>query len=240
MMIKKILLLIAFTSTFVCPASATNDYPAGDKKPIIPLIMKRLIAHLSPAEFTELTGRKLNLLEKLAYRQIRKKYTREMDNIGLMEAMDTLYMADGSIKTGIVLADAPGKLTYKTAGAAGLSQTNQQLVRKVRYADAVRAFTQKQDETALPYEKNASASLWLGLAAILSLFIPILNLLSPALAIAAIVTGIIGHSNIKKSNGTQKGKGRATAGIIMGGFYFLLLIVVIVIFVALISGGVGG
>ena len=50
--------------------------------------------------------------------------------------------------------------------------------------------------------------------------------------IAGLICSIIARSQIRKSNGTQGGEGKALAGIIISSVYLLLIIVIIVLVVA--------
>lgn len=47
-----------------------------------------------------------------------------------------------------------------------------------------------------------------------------------------VIFGLIGRSGIRKSNGTQKGGGLATAGLIIGGILLAICAVLIVVLIA--------
>lgn len=77
--------------------------------------------------------------------------------------------------------------------------------------------------TAAPTQQNNStgtAAMWLGIASIVLAFIPLLSIISPILAILAIVFGV----KAKK----QGAGGMATAGIVTGAIALVIFVIVII------------
>ena len=79
-----------------------------------------------------------------------------------------------------------------------------------------------QTATAVKNSGAAVASLVLGIIGLIFPFIPIIP------SIMAIIFGIVGIGQVNRSNGALKGKGMATAGIILGILAFAWIIVMII------------
>ncbi len=75
----------------------------------------------------------------------------------------------------------------------------------------------------------------LALVSLPLLFIQSVSFIALLTIIAAIITGAIAKGKIKKSGGTLKGKGWATAGFIMG-IVELALIILLIAFVLIVYG----
>jgi hypothetical protein len=74
----------------------------------------------------------------------------------------------------------------------------------------------------------AIISLAVGIAPILLIFIPYVNCLAFLCHLAAIILGIIALTQISKTGGVQGGKGKAIAGICLGGLWVVLVPVIII------------
>jgi hypothetical protein len=92
--------------------------------------------------------------------------------------------------------------------------------------------------TVAPNQTLAIVSICLGAASITVGWCCYIGVL---LGPAAIITGLIAKSNIKKDPQRNTGNGLALAGIIMGSLYFVGLVLIIVIYgLAAIGGALGG
>jgi hypothetical protein len=232
-MLKTIIALLISLS-FTLTAGAIGTPAKGDPKKNNNALVKRMVANLSPKDFTAITGKKLNFLTKLAYKKMRKQFRRELTAAGLQNDYDTLYLADGSIATGIILANTPEGIKYKATSdeESELKEIPAAQVKRISVAKSVTAAREGED---VPIEKNATASMWLGIFGFVSLFIPFVNVLSFFAIVASLIFGITALSKIKKSKGQLRGEGRAIAGIVLSGVYLLLLIVVVAL-IASIGG----
>ncbi len=76
----------------------------------------------------------------------------------------------------------------------------------------------------------AIASLSAGIIAFPWSCIPVLSLLGPVIAIAAIVMGIIAINQTKKTG--QQGRGMAIAGVVLGGVYIALAVIGVIVLIA--------
>jgi Flp pilus assembly pilin Flp len=77
----------------------------------------------------------------------------------------------------------------------------------------------------------ALVSLIVALAPIILIFIPYVNCIAFLCPIAAIILGIIGLTQVKKT--MQRGKGMAIGGIIIGAFWIILIPVILIAGVSL-------
>lgn len=77
----------------------------------------------------------------------------------------------------------------------------------------------------------AITAMVLGISGCCLVFLPYISLLSPLVAIAAIVTGAIGLSKAKR--GEAGGKGMAMTGLILGIVYFAIVILVVILVVTM-------
>lgn len=128
----------------------------------------------------------------------------------------------------------PGKIIYSLAPRDIEKLTGrkmslwQKLEWKILKNKVVKAF-KKGDELTEKQQKQATASLILGLASFLLLFVPYLALLSIPLAIFAIILGIKslkGNSNVK-----------GIIGVVAGGFTILLFLLAVALLAAFLAGG---
>jgi Domain of unknown function (DUF4190) len=189
-------------------------------------LVKRMVANLSPKDFTAVTGKKLNFLTKMAYKKMRRQFRKELSAAGLQNDFDTLYLADGGIVTGIILANTPTSIKYKATSdeESELKEITPALVKRISMAKSLSAV--RDDEDA-PIEKTATGAMWLGIFSFVGLFIPYFNILTVFSAIAALTLGITSLNKIKKSKGKLRGEGRAITGIVLGSVFILLLLALI-------------
>jgi Domain of unknown function (DUF4190) len=224
-MLKTIIALV-ISFSFTLTAGAIGTPAKGDPKKNAHALVKRMVANLSPKDFTAITGKKLNFFTRMAYKKMRRQFRRELTAAGLQNEYDTLYLADGTVATGIILSNTSAGIKYKTSTDedSELKEIAAARIDHIAMAKSVRAA--QEDEDA-PIEKSATTAMWLGIGSFVLLFIPYLNVLSIFGAIAALTLGIVSLNKIKKSKGKLRGEGRAIAGIVLGSaFLFLLLIAV--------------
>ncbi len=228
----KLLFAIIISLGFSLQSGAVGTPAKGDPKKNSNALVKRMVANLSPKDFTTLTGKKLNFFTKLAYKKMRRQFRRELTAAGLQNDFDTLYLADGSIVTGIVLANTPSGIQYKSSSDEE-SELKKITAAEVKHIAFSKSLTAARDDRDVPVEKNATASMWLGIFGFVSIFIPFVNILSFFAIVASLIFGIIGLNKIKKSNGRLRGEGRAITGIVLSGVYLLLVIVVLILIAGL-------
>ncbi len=236
-MLKTIFALL-ITLSFTLTAGAIGTPAKGDPKKKGNTLVKRMVANLSPKDFTAITGKKLNFLTKMAYKKMRRQFRRELTAAGIQNDYDTLYLADGSIATGIILSNTPTGIKYKSSSDedSELKEIAAAQVKRISVAKSVSAAREGED---VPIEKTATASMWLGIFGFVSLFIPFVNVLSFFAIVASLIFGITALNKIKKSKGKLRGEGRAITGIVLSGVYFLLLIVALVLIASLGNWGWG-
>lgn len=206
------------------------DQPAK-KQPVLhhlPVAMQRYIAALSPQEFSLLTGKKLNFIQKLGYKKLQKKCRKKLAAIDKANLYDTLYLTNGNFIPGIVLGISNDAIHYKTKSTEQLLQVKRSELSRIAMAPLAKDTTPGKEEKNIPIEKTATWSMITGISSIVLLFSP-LSLITPLAAVAALVLGIVAHQKIKKSNGKLRGQGRATAGIVLFGVYMLALAAIIVL-----------
>jgi Domain of unknown function (DUF4190) len=232
----KTILAVLLSLSFTFTAGAIGTPAKGDPKTKSNALVKRMVANLSPKDFTAITGKKLNFLTRIAYKKMRRQFRRELTAAGLQNDYDTLYLADGSIVTGIILANTPSGIKYKSSSDED-SELKELAVAQVNRISVAKSVTTAWEGEDVPIEKTATASMWLGIFGFVSIFIPFLNLLTFFAILASLILGITALNKIKKSNGKLRGEGRAIAGIVISGIYLLLLIVAIVLIVGLIGWG---
>jgi hypothetical protein len=222
----KLLLSIIASLCFTLQASAIGT-PAKDiPKKNNQLLAKRMLANLSPKDFTEITGKRLNFFTRIAYKKMQRKFRRELTAAGLQNEYDTLYLADGSMVTGIILANTPAGIKYKPASADD-SELQQISADRIHHVAMSKALAAAKDGEDVPIEKTATTAMWLGIGSFVGLFIPYLNILTLFSAIAALTLGIVALNKIKKSQGKLRGEGRAITGVVLGGVFILLLLALI-------------
>jgi hypothetical protein len=224
-MLKTIIALL-ITLSFTLTSGAIGTPAKGDPKKNNNALVKRMVANLSPKDFTAITGKRLNFITRLGYKKMRRQFRRELTAAGLQNDYDTLYLADGSIVTGIILANTAAGIKYKSSSDedSELKEIAAAQVKRIIVAKSVTAAREGED---VPIEKTATTAMWLGIFSFVGLFIPYLNVLTIFSAIAALTLGIVALNKIKKSKGKLRGEGRAITGIVLGGVFILLLLALI-------------
>jgi hypothetical protein len=223
-MLKTVTLLL-FALTFTFSAGAIGTPAKGDPKKNNNVLVKRMVANLSPKDFTAITGKKLNFFTRMAYKKMRRQFRRELTAAGLQNEYDTLYLANGTIETGIILANTPSGIKYKASSDED-SDLKEIAAAQIDHIAMAKSVKDASDEE-VPIEKTATGAMWLGIGSFVLLFIPVVNVISIFAAIAALVIGITALNKIKKSKGKLRGEGRAIAGIVLGGVFLLLLLALI-------------
>jgi Domain of unknown function (DUF4190) len=231
----KLLFSIIISLCFSLQSGAIGTPAKGDPKKYSNALVKRMVANLSPKDFTAITGKKLNFLTRIAYKKMRRQFRRELAAAGLQNDYDTLYLADGTIATGIILANTSAGIKYK-ATSDEESELKEITAAQVDHIAMVKSVTAAREGEDAPIEKTATGAMWLGIFSFVGLFIPYFNILTIFSAIAALTLGIVSLNKIKKSKGKLRGEGRAISGIVLGGVFILLLLALIV---ALSSWGWG-
>jgi Domain of unknown function (DUF4190) len=222
----KLIFSLIISLCFTLQSGAIGTPAKGDPKKKSNALVKRMVANLSPEDFTAITGKKLNFLTKMAYKKMRRKFRRELTAAGLQNDYDTLYLADGSIVTGIILANTPAGIKYKSSSAED-SELKEIAAAQVNRISVAKSLTAAREGEDVPIEKTATGAMWLGIFSFVGLFIPYLNVLTIFSAIAALTIGIVSLNKIKKSKGKLRGEGRAITGIVLGSVFILLLLVLI-------------
>jgi Domain of unknown function (DUF4190) len=225
----KLIFSVIISLCFSLQSAAIGTPGKGDPKKNSNALVKRMVANLSPKDFTSITGKKLNFLTRIAYKKMRRQFRKELTAAGLQNDYDTLYLADGSIVTGIILANTPAGIKYKATSdeESELKEIAPALVKRISVAKSMTAAREGED---VPIEKTATGAMWLGIFSFVGLFIPYLNVLTIFSAIAALTLGITSLNKIKKSKGKLRGEGRAITGIVLGGVFILLLLALIAAF----------
>lgn len=192
----------------------------------LPAAVQRFISCLSPKEFSALTGQKMGLFNRIGYHQLRKSCARALAARGWQNDCDTLYLADGRVVPAIVLQQRGNDIIYKTGAQTGLQNIPMGTVDHIAYSKWALADTGKVDKP--PFEKTATAAMWIGIGSFASLLLPFIGGFGAvAGAIVAGVMGITALGRIKKSHGKLRGRGRAWVGIGVGLLVLVLLIAAI-------------
>lgn len=192
----------------------------------LPIAAQRLVSCLSPQEFSTLTGQKMGLFNRIGYNKLRKRCARELVARGLQNDYDTLYLHDGRVLPGFVLQQKGNAIVYKDVAQAGLQNIRVDDVDHIGYSKMALADTGKVEKP--PFEKTATAAMWIGIGSVASLLLPFVGGFGAvAGAIIAGVMGITALGRIKKSNGKLRGKGRAWIGIGVGLLVLVALIAAI-------------
>jgi Domain of unknown function (DUF4190) len=229
----KLLLTITISLCFTLQLAAIGTPGKADPKKNNHALVKRMVANLSPKDFTTVTGKKLNFITKLAYKKMRRQFRKELTEAGMQNDYDTLYLANGNAVTGIILANTPAGIKYKSTSDedSELKEIAHAQVSRVALSKALTK-AREEDEDA-PIEKTATASMWLGIASYVFLFIPYVNIVSFFTMLAALVLGITSLSKIRKSKGKLRGEGRSITGIVLASVYLLLILIGIALLVSL-------
>lgn len=221
------------------------------RKPIEPKIVdnffaKRTIVYSSVSELESLIGTELSFPEKLLLKKIKRKYQKELRQNHLLEECDLITLTNGEDIKAIVLEVGASEIKYKKC--ENKNGPTYSIARSdvfiIRYANGTKDFFGKQEKkensssssqskadlaNEMQTDGFATASIaTAGTAFLLAMFVS--ALFGLILGPLAIIFAFISWKRIKKSKGAAKGKGLATAGLLIGAATLILSLVVALTF----------
>lgn len=203
---------------------------------------KRVIANMSIKEFELRMDKKLNFLEKLSFKKIKRQYTKDLRKKNLLDECDIITFKNGEEVKAIVTEVGTSEVKYKKCDNKNgpIYSVKKSEVFMIKYANGSKDFfgnqvasaqesnnsvdskeaTDKTDGAAIGAFATGLVGLLIGLFA--SAIIGII------FGLAAIVLANFADDNIKKSKGKSKGKGLAIIGAILGLIVVVASIIVLV------------
>ncbi len=212
------------------------------------LIIAILLAacHRPPFSAYPVSARQVDETESTVFQQQEAKQTTQtvVAAAGTAENLDLSGIETHKAQQ-LPSAASLGKSDYPQNSHSGI-KTVPGTASKAKPTDKVKALWQarkvlrQREDTPSGSKTNSLAiiSLVLALISLPLLFVPAIGFIALLTMIGAIVTGAIAKKQIKKSDGTQKGKGFALAGFILGIVETSIVLLVTIIFILiLISWG---
>jgi hypothetical protein len=204
---------------------------------------RRAIANMTINEFEIRINKKLNFLEKLSFKMLKRQCTKDLKKIKLMDECDIITFKNGDEVKAIVTEVGTSEVKYKKCDNKNgpLYTMKKSDVFMIKYANGSKDFfgnqvSSSQESNNSVDSKEATdktdgfaiVAFATGLTAFLVGFLANIPV-GIALGLLALIFAIIADGNIKKSKGKLKGKSLATIGAILG------LIIIIVSIILLVS-----
>jgi hypothetical protein len=191
---------------------------------------KRAIANMSINEFELRMDKKLNFLEKISFKKLKRQYTKELRKKNLLDECDIITFKNGEEVKAIVTEVGTSEVKYKKCDNKNgpLYSVKKSEVFMIKYANGSKDFFGNQvatsEDTSKSVDSNEAsdntdaAAVGAFATGLVGLLIGIFAsaLVGLILGITAIVFAIFADNNIKKSKGKSKGRGLATVGAILG------------------------
>lgn len=134
------------------------------------------------------------------------------------------------------------KIIYSTRSTRKPGLLKQMKLAKQIYKsldDSTKLYTRRRSATMQTVNPMARASLWSGIGAFALILFPfgggIFGLLALFCAIFAIVSGIAGLNQIRRSPDLFRGRGQAIAGISLGGSFLILITLILLVLLLLLA-----
>jgi hypothetical protein len=202
---------------------------------------KRAVVTMSIKEFELRMNKKLNFLEKLSFKKIKKQYTKELRKKNLLDECDIITFKNGEEVKAIVTEVGTSEVKYKKCDNKNgpLYSVKKSEVFMIKYANGSKDFFGNQVATAQDpnnsvdskeaTDKTDGAAIGAFATGLVGLLIGLFasGIIGIIFGLAAIVLANFADSNIKKSKGKLKGKGLAIVGAILGLVVIIASIIVI-------------